>query len=108
MATKTTRKFEKIRSKNEDLNRVQDNIEKQYNQVVDKEVLDGHILQNVTLVPNKVNLVQHKLGRQIEGWIVIRKRADARIWDVQDCNVNKQISIALIVTSEVEVDLWVF
>ena len=86
----------------------QDNIEVQFNQIITKELLDGQILTQVTLIPGKINRVQHKLGRQIEGWTIVRKRADARVWDVQDCEGNKSVYLALIVSHEVEVDIWVF
>jgi hypothetical protein len=65
------------------------------------------LLKNLSL-SSGINLVQHKLGRKIQGWIVVRQRADARIWDDQDNNVNVTTTLKLETSAAVEVDLWIF
>jgi len=105
------KRFKKIptRSKEEKkLDQVQTNIEEALNPVINSAIVDGVLIKNVCLEALKANLVQHKLGREPLGWIVVRKRQDSRIWDIQDANVNKKRSIAITCSHSVTVDLWVF
>lgn len=74
---------------------------------LNSEVLDGVLLKNISL-GSGTNFVEHKLGRKIQGWIVVRQRSDARVWDDQDNNVNVSRTLKLQTSAAVEVDLWIF
>lgn len=102
------KRYKKIPSKSSELNQVQKNVEEVINPVINSQIVDGVLLRNLKLCALEANLVTHKLGRPPLGWIVVRKRADSRIWDVQDANVLKKTTLALTCSHEVEVDLWIF
>ena len=102
------KKFKKLHSKDPVVKQIQNNVEEVINPVVDKAVIDGVLLKKVCLTPLVANLVAHKLGRDPLGWIVVRKRGDSRIWDIQDINKNSKDTLALTCSHEVLVDLWVF
>ena len=36
----------------------------------DNPILDGHVLENVTIYDGQTTIIDHRLGRQIRGWIV--------------------------------------
>lgn len=100
--------FKKLNTKDPQVNKIQENIQNAIEPIILKAILDGVLLKNVCLDPLISNEVVHSLGRAPQGWIIVRKRADARIWDVQDFNRNPSRTLSLTCSHEVEVDLWVF
>lgn len=101
------KKLKTINTKDE-LARVQDNVATTLNAITAKPVLDGVLLKSVALINGVTNVVDHSLGRSPLGWIVVRKRATADIWDVQDANLNPSRNLNLVCSADVIIDLWVF
>lgn len=66
------------------------------------------ILPNVSLKASSVNQVNHKLGRKLVGWVIIRKRGPAYVWDVQDSNQQDKLTLLLQTSADTIVDLAVF
>jgi hypothetical protein len=102
------KRFKKLPSKSSEVNQIQSNIEEAVNPIINSNIVDGVLLRNLKLCALQANLVTHKLGRPPLGWIVVRQRADSRIWDIQDDNILKKTTLALTCSHEVEVDLWIF
>lgn len=65
------------------------------------------ILTNQALASG-TNTVNHLLGRKLQGWRIIRKRAAADIYDNQDNNQMPDKTLILISSAAVVVDLEVF
>ena len=89
------------------LDKVQKNVEQALTPLLQSLVLDGVFLQNVQL-SSGVNNVAHQLGRRLNGWIIVRKRANAQIWDEQDSNATPTRTLRLQASADAIVDLWVF
>lgn len=102
------KRFKKLPSKNSEVTQLQQNVEEAINPIINAQIVDGVLLRNLKLCALEANLITHKLGRPALGWIVVRKRADSRIWDVQDANILKKATIALTCSHDVEIDLWIF
>jgi len=102
------KRFKKVPSKSTDLNQVQQNVEEVVNPIINSNIVDGVLLRNLKLCSLEANLITHKLNRPPLGWIVVRQRADSRIWDVQDSNKLKKTTLAITCSHDVEVDLWIF
>lgn len=100
--------FKKTGAKDKELQKVQQNIENAIAPIIRKEIVDGVLLKNVCLDPGVSNEVKHGLGRIPLGWIIVRKRADSRIWDIQDFNANPSKTLSLAVSHSVKVDIWIF
>ena len=64
-----------------ELNTVQDSIEQVITPLTNAQVVDGNYIKEIDLTVSADNLVEHKLGREPLGWIVVRKFADANIWE---------------------------
>lgn len=97
-----------IKAADKELSRLQSNLEQWAASVLKAGLSDGVLLESVSLSTGDTNAVQHKLGRAPRGWIIVRQRANANIWDSQDANVFKTKSLALECSADVIVDLWVF
>lgn len=65
------------------------------------------ILKEVILTTGS-NIVNHLLGRKLQGWAIIRKRAAAEIYDTQDANSMPELTLTLTSSANVTVDLMVF
>lgn len=65
------------------------------------------ILQNVQLVagPNQIN---HLLGRNLQGWFIVRQRGLASLCDFQDSNPTPQLTLVLFSTDDVVCNVAVF
>lgn len=65
------------------------------------------ILKNVQLSVGD-NSIDHRLGRTLQGWKIVRQRAAASIYDKQDTNQTPQLTLKLNSSAAVSVDLEVF
>lgn len=90
------------------LSRVQENVDEVLRPLSAIPLLVGQLLTDISLVTASTNYISHRLGRPLIGWIPVRIRADATIWDSQDSNDNRANTVALLCSANVTVDLWVF
>lgn len=65
------------------------------------------ILKNVVLAIGS-NTINHKLGKKLTGWQIVRQRASATIYDNQDNNQSPALTLVLISSGAVTIDLAVF
>jgi hypothetical protein len=112
MAVKVFKKIN-VRTRNledmgRDIARVQDNIEQFAQPIVNSEIIDGTLCKNVSLTAGVANDVTHMLGRKPLGWMLVRKRQDSRIWDLQDDNPNPTTTLTMACSHDVTVDIWFF
>lgn len=77
------------------------------NPVLALPLLAQNTLKNVSLLTG-TNNINHMLGRPLQGWFLIRKRADASIYDDQDNNSSPQRTLILVTDADVSVDIVVF
>ncbi len=69
--------------------------------------LQSVILSNVSLI-NGTTVVNHMLGRKLQGWKIVRIRALATVYDTQDSNPHPSLTLTLVSSAAVSVDLEVF
>lgn len=100
--------LKKLGQSSREVEKLQQNIENAINPIINKQIIDGILLKKVCLQPGISNEVKHSLGRVPLGWLVVRKRADSNIWDVQDFNRNPSRTLSLACSHAVTVDLWIF
>lgn len=67
----------------------------------------GVSLKSVSLASGD-NSVNHLLGRNLQGWFIIRQRASASVYDKQDSNQHPALTLTLNASAAVVVDLFVF
>lgn len=68
---------------------------------------DSLILKNVSLVSG-TNVVNHRLGRVLQGWKPTRVRASATFYDLQDTNQTPQLTLVLVASAPAIIDIEVF
>lgn len=79
----------------------------QLNPVIKLPTNQGIIKQNVNLI-NGTTVVNHLLGRVLQGWFIVRQRASASIYDNQDTNSMPDLTLVLVSSAAVSVDLFLF
>ena len=102
------REFKKINTLDPELVKVQGNIQEYLRGITTNPLLDGVRVTGISLSASGTTPVEHTLGREPLGWILIRKRGTADVWDSQDTNALPSRTLALNCSVNVEVDLWIF
>lgn len=77
------------------------------NPILIKPQNSSSILQSVSLVTG-ANVINHKLGQPLQGWNIVRQRAAASIYDEQDSNPRPNLTLVLVSSADVSVDIEVF
>jgi hypothetical protein len=78
------------------------------NALLSKPITQSLILKNVPLVSG-TNTINHTLGRKLVGWIVIRQRTTgSTYYDTQDTNPMPELTLQLVASGTMNVDLLVF
>lgn len=68
---------------------------------------NSSILKSVPLISGS-NVVNHLLGKNLQGWKLVRQRAAATIYDAQDSNQTPALTLVLVSSAPVVVDIEVF
>lgn len=79
----------------------------QLDPIISNELLQGRLIQNVSLI-NGQTAINHGLSRKLIGWFIVGQNAQASIWDSQSSNQMPQLTLVLNSTAAVTVALWVF
>jgi hypothetical protein len=69
--------------------------------------LQCRILSNVSLVAGS-NTINHGLGKNLQGWRIVRQRSAASVYDNQDNNSKPDLTLILVSSAAVVVNLEVF
>lgn len=77
------------------------------NPVIACPIINGLLLEDISLETG-ANVINHKLGRKLIGWIIVRQNADASIYDMQEFNQMPQLTLNLTSSADCNVSLWVF
>lgn len=96
--------FEQTNTNDKVIERVQSSIARTFRRLTSQ----AQILQGVALVAGIVTPVPHGLGRKLVGWTVVRRRANAIVWDAQDANAVPDRTLNLQTSANVIVDVMVF
>lgn len=99
-------KFEKVFITDYAISRLQSNVEKAFNLIQIFPLMDGNFIEATIGVGDTV--VDHKLGRPFQGWVVVNKDANSDIWQSATVNNSKDISVILKATVEVNAKIYIF
>lgn len=97
----------KVQHSDQRINLIQDRVLEGLNPILSKEFMDSELLQGVVLA-NGANTVDHKLGRELVGWIVTRINAAVTLFDTQSSNPLPEKNLKLTASGAAIVDLLVF
>lgn len=90
-----------------DLPQMQTKWATQLDPIISNPTVNNLILKNIHLSTGS-NVINHKLGRVLQGWKPVRVRASATFYDTQDSNQTPQLTLVLVSSANVTIDLEVF
>lgn len=96
-----------FKTDDKDISLLQTNWAQQLNPVIEFPPNKGTILKSVHLVTG-ANIINHKLGRNLQGWYIVRQRSAASVYDTQDNNQMSNLTLYLTSSANVIVDILVF
>lgn len=98
----------RLQSEDAALGRLQTRWKASLDPLVDLPLLQGVLLKNVSL-QSGANVVDHRLGRAPQGYLVTRVQGAATsLYDTQAANPRPQLTLNLVSSAAATVDLWVF
>lgn len=98
----------KIASSDPVLDRVQEHIEQSFQAVTRNPLIDGVLIENVSLVSASTNIIEHKLSREVIGYIIVSKSSDSNVWDDLKAQTKKKLFLNLETDVDTTVSLWIF
>jgi hypothetical protein len=99
--------LQKVATDDKDLQAFQDKMETFVVPFVTCAIIDGILHNDIQLQTGTVFTLEHRLGRALRGWIVVKKSAQADVWDSQATNQVKS-TLLLNSSANVTVSVWVF
>ena len=100
--------YEKYRSDNYELNRVQDKIDEFARAVQTGGIVDGRLIPNIDLVANKTYQIYHGLDRRYKGYVVVSSTAANVVIVKEGENNSPDKYIPVQSAANSTVSLWVF
>jgi hypothetical protein len=91
---------------NQTLPQMQSKWKSQLDPVLANLLVQGQLLTNISLI-NGTTAVNHKLGRNIQGWFLVSPKAAATVYQASQ-QPNPTLILTLISNAAVITDLWVF
>lgn len=75
--------------------------------IIDNPLSQGVLLPALSLRSGS-NIINHKLGKELQGWLIVRQNASATFYDTQASNSLPGLTLTLVASAPVTVSLYVF
>ena len=97
----------RYRTDNADLEQVQDSIEKKFDELDKLAILDGKLLENLSLSTATLD-IPHKLGRKYRGYFIADLTADVRVYRDTTSTKDPAVILPLKASGTATAKVWVF
>lgn len=77
------------------------------NPIVENPLVNGQLLTGIKITTG-ANVINHGLGRKLQGYIVVMNSASATYWDSQLTNQMAQLTLILNASGPATISLYVF
>lgn len=99
--------FRRTQTTDPAIRQLQDATERTVNSIAGRRIVDGVLIEDIELSSGD-NTIEHKLGRILRGYIVVRRSAACDVYDKQDTNDLDDKTLILNSSAAATVALWVF
>ena len=97
-----------IDPQNESITQTQSNVNTAVKQIANSPIIDGVIVENID-VGTGDTVVNHELGREPLGWIVVRKNEAGEVYESTTVNKNRDKFLLLRgSTATTNTNFWIF
>ena len=99
--------FTQIWSPNEEVTRLQSHIKTTLNPLLELPISDGVLLTDLSIATSDT-VIDHKLGRQYEGFIITRLKSNSVIFESSSTNDTPDRTIILEASATATADIYFF
>ncbi len=85
--------------------RLASSVSKSVDSIIQSSIISGYVLENVDLTTSAAR-IEHKLGRAPLGYIVVRRDANAVVYEQEE--ERPDLFLNLVSSASVRVSLWIF
>lgn len=96
-----------FQTSSKDISLLQSSWASQLNKLLGNPLVQGRLINNVMLTTG-TNVINHGLGRKLQGWIIVGINAASTIFDLQSSNTSPQLTLDLSSSAPCQVNLYVF
>lgn len=75
--------------------------------ISESSIVHGSQLNDIKLTTGN-NVVNHKLSRKLQGWLIVGIDGISSIYDTQATNQTPQLTLNLVSSADVNIALWVY
>jgi len=102
------RSFQRVDTTDSSMREMQYRLEETLRPVTDSSIIDGRLIEDVSLASGTTSKIAHRLGRSIIGWIVVGKNAAQHVYDENSGKSDLGTYLHLTASGTVTVNVWVF
>jgi len=99
--------FRKVTSGDRNISQLQSNVDQAVSDVIKAPILNGRLVDDVKLTSAPTR-IEHKLGRKPSGYIIVKRNADAQVYDSLANEESPTLFLPLISSADVTVSIWIF
>ena len=97
-----------IDPENQNITQTQSNVNSSVKQIANSPIIDGVLIKNID-VGTTDTVVNHKLGREPLGWIIVRKNEAGEVYESTTVNKNRDKFLLLRgSTATTNTNFWIF
>lgn len=96
-----------FQSENQTLMLMQTRWATQLDKILSNPIIGGNLLTDIDLLIG-TNIINHKLGKKLQGWVIVGQTGSASFYDSQSLNASPQLTLRLVSDAIVTVNLYVF
>lgn len=107
MSTGRNKSFRKVVGQDRELNQVQSNVAQAVSEFIKSPLLDGRLIEDLSLTTSSTR-IEHKLGRVPRGYLIVKRNANAQVYDTLSSEGSPELFLPLTASGNVTVSLWIF
>lgn len=100
--------FRKVHIKDEATSQLQNNVASYFNKITNNPILSGRLIEDVVMVFGTNTEVNHGLGRNIVGFLVVYKNNAVDVWADDTLQVLPAKTLVLTPSADGIISLYVF
>lgn len=104
----TVKNYERVSTTDPNIRKIQYRIEETLRPITDSAIIDGRLINDIDLASGTSTKIAHKLGRKLNGWIVVGKSAGQHVYDENAGQTDLGTHLHLTAGGTVTVNVWVF
>jgi hypothetical protein len=102
------RSFQRYDVTDPSVRELQYRLEETLRPITDSSIIDGILIKDVDLASGTSTKIAHKLGRTLQGWIIVGRNAAQHVYDENSGQTDLNTYLHLTAGGTVTVNIWVF